>query len=70
MTTKKIRKIKINIINQIKVLIEQRNMDEAWSLIDYIDEIGEKLFNDEVIDNKTFEQWYTLLNLLAEGSIE
>lgn len=63
------KKIKTDIINQIKVLIEQRNMDEAWSLIDYIDEVGEDLFNDEVIDGKTFDQWYTLLNLLAEGSI-
>lgn len=64
------KKVKIDIINQIKVLIEQRNMDEAWSLIDYIDEAGEDLFNDEVIDGKTFKQWYTLLNLLVEGSIE
>lgn len=64
------KKIKTDIINQIKVLIEQRNMDEAWSLIDYIGEVGEDLFNDEVIDGKTFDQWYTLLNLLAEGSID
>lgn len=64
------KKIKTDIIDQIKVLIEQRNMDEAWPLIDYIDEAGEDLFNDEVIDGKTFKQWYTLLNLLAEGSIE
>ena len=64
------RKIKIDIIKQIKVLIEQRNIDEAFSLIDYIDEIGEELFNGEVIDGKTFKQWYTLLNLLVEGCIE
>lgn len=64
------KKIKTNIINQIKVLIEQKNMDEAWTLIDYIDEVGEDLFNDEVIDGKTFDQWYTLLNLLAEGSLD
>ena len=64
------KKIKTDIINQIKVLIEQRNMDEAWSLIDYIDEVGEDLFNDEVIDGKTFKQWYTLLNLLVEGGID
>ena len=64
------KKIKIDIINQIKVLIEQRNIGEAWPLIDYIDEAGEDLFNDEVIDGKTFKQWYTLLNLLAEGSLD
>lgn len=70
MTTKKIRKIKIDIINQIKVLIEQRNMDEALSLLDYIDQVGEELFDDEIIDGKCFKQWYILLDLLAEGSIE
>ena len=64
------KKIKTYIIDQIKVLIEQKNMDEAWTLIDYIDEVGEDLFNDEVIDGKTFDQWYTLLNLLAEGSLD
>lgn len=70
MARRKIRKTQIDIVKHIKALIEQSNMDEAWSLLDYIDEIGEDLFNDGYIEGKSFKKWYTILNLLAEGFFE
>ena len=70
MTRRKIRKTQISIVEHIKVLVEQGNMDEAWPLLDYIDENGEDLFNDEYIEGKSFRKWYDILNLLAEGFFE
>lgn len=57
---------KLEVVKNIKEVFETYNVDEAWSLLDYIDTNCEDMFDGEIVLGYNFKTWYKALNSVAE----